>query len=160
MAENQGSLQEQALGSVLGEVARVARPDVPIMYRDVAFDVEAIQAGWPDFETRFDSRRGRRMMAVVYPEDAVYRLATTMRDDDDPDARSGDGCAARGRVPAAAAGRRAASGVPRHRSGLRRAALHGRARPVPAVDRDLRRARRGRVSAAGAGRRQLTVGSG
>ena len=86
MAENQGSLQEQALGSVLREVARVARPDVPIMYRDVAFDVEAIQAGWPDFETRFDSRRGRRMMAVVYPEDAVYRLATAMRDDDDPDA--------------------------------------------------------------------------
>ena len=86
MAYNQGSTREHALTSVLGEVARVSRHDVPIVYLDVAFDVEAIQAGWPELEARFDSMRGRKTMAVVYPEDAVYRLAATMRDDDDPDA--------------------------------------------------------------------------
>lgn len=86
MAYNQGSTREHELTSVLGEVARVSRHDVPIVYLDVAFDVEAIQAGWPELEARFDSMRGRKTMAVVYPEDAVYRLAATMRDDDDPDA--------------------------------------------------------------------------
>lgn len=74
------------LTSHLGDVSRVTRDDVAIMYLDVAFDVEAIQAGWPEFESRFDSLRGRKMMAVVFPERGIYRLATAMRDDDDPDA--------------------------------------------------------------------------
>lgn len=77
---------DRELSSDLGELARVTRQDVPIMYTDVAFDVDAIQAGWPEFEAKFDSLRGRRMMAVVFPEQGVYRLATAMRDDDDPDA--------------------------------------------------------------------------
>jgi len=72
--------------SRLGSVSALARDDLPIMYLDVAFDIEAIQAGWPEFESRFTSMRGRRMMAVVFPERAVYRLATLMRDEDDPDA--------------------------------------------------------------------------
>lgn len=72
--------------SGLGAVATLRRDDLPIMYLDVAFDVEAIQAGWPEFEARFTSLRGRRMMAVVFPERRLYRLATVMRDEDDPDA--------------------------------------------------------------------------
>ena len=72
--------------SRLGSVSALVRDDLPIMYLDVAFDIEAIQAGWPEFESRFTSMRGRRMMAVVFPERAVYRLATLMRDEDDPDA--------------------------------------------------------------------------
>lgn len=72
--------------SALGEVTALVREDEPIMYLDVAFDVEAIQAGWPQFESRFTTLRGRRMMAVVLPERKVYRLATLMRDEDDPDA--------------------------------------------------------------------------
>ena len=72
--------------SPLGQLSRVTRTDVPIMYLDVDFDVEAIQAGWPEFESRFTSLRGRRMMAVVFPERGIYRLATEMRDEDDPDA--------------------------------------------------------------------------
>lgn len=72
--------------SPLGQLSRVTRTDVPIMYLDVDFDVEAIQAGWPEFESRFTSLRGRRMMAVVFPEQGIYRLATEMRDEDDPDA--------------------------------------------------------------------------
>jgi hypothetical protein len=74
------------LTSDLGAVSALVREDVPIVYLDVAFDVEAIQAGWPDFESRFTSLRGRRMMAVVLPERKIYRLATPMRDEDDPDA--------------------------------------------------------------------------
>ena len=81
-----GTEQGQTLNSVPGKIARVTREDVPIMYTDVAFDVEAIQAGWPEFEAKFDSLRGRKMMAVVFPEAGIYRLATAMRDDDDPDA--------------------------------------------------------------------------
>jgi hypothetical protein len=79
-------IQEERLTSGLGSVTTLVRRDEPIMYTDVAFDVEAIQAGWPDFESRFTSLRGRTMMAVVYPERLVYRLATVMRDEDDPDA--------------------------------------------------------------------------
>jgi hypothetical protein len=78
--------QAERLSSELGSVTSLHREDVPIMYLDVAFDVEAIQAGWPAFESRFTSLRGRRMMAVVIPERMVYRLATVMRDEDDPDA--------------------------------------------------------------------------
>jgi hypothetical protein len=81
-----GTQEGRQLTSALGAVARVTRQDVPIMYTDVTFDVEAIQAGWPEFEARFDSLRGRRMMAVVFPEQGIYRLATALRDDDDPDA--------------------------------------------------------------------------
>jgi hypothetical protein len=81
-----GTREGHALTSTLGKVSRVRRPDVPIMYTDVAFDVEAIQAGWPEFEARFDSLRGRKMMAVVFAEQGIYRLATAMRDEDDPDA--------------------------------------------------------------------------
>lgn len=81
-----GTEQGQTLNSEPGKIARVTREDVPIMYTDVAFDVEAIQAGWPEFEAKFDSLRGRKMMAVVFPEAGIYRLATAMRDDDDPDA--------------------------------------------------------------------------
>lgn len=72
--------------SSLGAVTALVRDDVPIMYLDVAFDVESIQAGWPEFESRFTSLRGRKMMAVVFPEQEIYRLATVMRDEDDPDA--------------------------------------------------------------------------
>lgn len=72
--------------SRLGAVTALMREDAPIMHLDVAFDVEAIQAGWPEFEARFSSLRGRRMMAVVLPERKIYRLATPMRDEDDPDA--------------------------------------------------------------------------
>jgi hypothetical protein len=71
---------------MLGEVARVVRVDVAILSLDVDFDVESIQAGWPDFESRFTTLRGRTMMAVVWPEQGIYRLATAMRDEDDPDA--------------------------------------------------------------------------
>lgn len=76
----------EQLTSGLGAVTVRTREDLPIMYLDVAFDVDEIQAGWPDFESRFTSLRGRRMMAVVFPERAIYRLATLMRDEDDPDA--------------------------------------------------------------------------
>lgn len=82
MAETGG----EALTSTLGPVTTLMLEDAPIMYLDVAFDVEAIQAGWPEFESRFTSLRGRRMLALVFPERAVYRLATSMRAEDDPDA--------------------------------------------------------------------------
>jgi hypothetical protein len=72
--------------STMGAVRALMREDAPMMYLDVAFEVEAIQAGWPEFESRFTSLRGRRMMAVVLPEQKIYRLATPMRDEDDPDA--------------------------------------------------------------------------
>jgi hypothetical protein len=72
--------QLEQLTSGLGAVAALVREDAPIMYLDVAFDVEAIQAGWPEFESRFTSLRGRKMMAVVLPEKEIYRLATVMRD--------------------------------------------------------------------------------
>lgn len=71
--------------SALGPVAAVTRDDTAIVYLDVACEVEAIQAGWPEFEARFSSLRGRVMMAAVYPDLGVYRLATPMRDEDDPD---------------------------------------------------------------------------
>lgn len=72
--------------SSLGAVTALVRDDVPIMYLDVAFDVESIQAGWPEFESRFTSLRGRKMIAMIFPEQGIYRLATVMRDEDDPDA--------------------------------------------------------------------------
>jgi hypothetical protein len=78
--------QTERLTSGLGAVSALVREDTPIMYLDVAFDVDAIQAGWPEFESRFTSLRGRKLMALVFPERAVYRLATLMRDEDDPDA--------------------------------------------------------------------------
>ena len=71
--------------SGLGAVRALNAADTPIMYLDVAFDVEAIAAGWPEFESRFTTLRGRRMLAVVLPEQRIYRLATPMRDEDDPD---------------------------------------------------------------------------
>jgi hypothetical protein len=76
----------QGLTSTLGTVTALVREDTPVMHLDVAFEVDAIQAGWPDFESRFPSLRGRRMMAIVLPEQRIYRLATPMRDEDDPDA--------------------------------------------------------------------------
>lgn len=71
--------------SALGPVTALTRDDTAIVYLDVGCDVEAIQAGWPDFEARFSSLRGRVMIAAVYPDRGVYRLATPMRDEDDPD---------------------------------------------------------------------------
>lgn len=76
----------QAPSSSLGEVRALHLRDQAILYLDVGFDVEAIQAGWPAFESRFASLRGRRMMALVLAEQRLYRLATPMRDEDDPDA--------------------------------------------------------------------------
>ena len=76
----------QVPSSDLGEVTELHLRDQAILYLDVGFDVEAIQAGWPAFESRFTSLRGRRMMALVLPEQRLYRLATPMRDEDDPDA--------------------------------------------------------------------------
>lgn len=77
--------QVERLTSGLGAVDALVREDVPIMCLDVDFEVEAIGAGWPTFEARFSSLRGRTMMAVVYPEREVYRLTTLMRAEDDPD---------------------------------------------------------------------------
>ncbi len=72
--------------SGLGDVQALNATDVAIMYLDVAFDVDAVAAGWPEFESRFSTLRGRRLVAVVLPERQIYRLATPMRDEDDPDA--------------------------------------------------------------------------
>ena len=82
-----GTRAEEAheLTSALGDVTALTREDVAIVYLDVATDVESIQAGWPEFESKFTSLRGRSLMAAVYPERGVYRLATVMRGDDDPD---------------------------------------------------------------------------
>jgi len=72
--------------SALGTVEVEQRRDEAVLFLDVDFDIESIQAGWPEFESRFTSLRGRQMMALVLPEQRVYRLATLMRDEDDPDA--------------------------------------------------------------------------
>jgi hypothetical protein len=81
-----GAEQGDHLTSALGTVTAVTRHGTAIVYLDVTADVESIQAGWPEFESRFTSLRGRSMMTAVYPERGVYRLATAMRDEDDPDA--------------------------------------------------------------------------
>jgi hypothetical protein len=74
------------MSSAFGPVRAMTRHDEAIVYLDVACDVESIQAGWPAFESRLPSLRGRVLMAAVYPERGIYRLATQMQGDDDPDA--------------------------------------------------------------------------
>ena len=76
----------EPMSSAFGPVRAMTRQDEAIVYLDVDCEVAAIQAGWPEFESRFTSLRGRVMMAAVFPERGVYRLSTLMRSDDDPDA--------------------------------------------------------------------------
>ena len=70
----------------LGRIDVVTLVDTPALSRDVALDVDAVQAAWPAFEGAFDSLQGRRMMGLVYGGSAVYRLACARleRDGENP----------------------------------------------------------------------------
>lgn len=66
----------------LGRIDQVTLADTPALSRDVQLDTDAIQAGWPSFETSFDSLQGRKMMGLIYGDDSVYRMATVRLDRD------------------------------------------------------------------------------
>lgn len=66
----------------LGRIDIVTIVETPALSRDVALDIDAVQAAWPAFEGAFDSLQGRRMMGLVYGGDAVYRLASVRLDRD------------------------------------------------------------------------------
>lgn len=68
----------------LGRIDVVTLDERPALSRDVADDLEVVQAAWPDFEGAFDSLQGRSMMGLVY--DGVYRMSTVRldRDSDNP----------------------------------------------------------------------------
>lgn len=68
----------------LGRIDVVTLDERPALSRDVADDLAAVQAAWPDFEGAFDSLQGRSMMGLVY--DGVYRMSTVRldRDSDNP----------------------------------------------------------------------------
>lgn len=70
----------------LGRIDVIELDDTPALSRDVALDIAAIQAAWPDFEGAFDSLQGRRMMGLFYGQDEVYRLSSARldRDHDNP----------------------------------------------------------------------------
>lgn len=70
----------------LGRIDVIELDDTPALSRDVALDIAAIQASWPDFEGSFDSLQGRRMMGLFYGQDDVYRLSSARldRDHDNP----------------------------------------------------------------------------
>ncbi|WGW10593.1 AraC family transcriptional regulator [Saxibacter everestensis] len=70
----------------LGRIDVVALYETPILSRDVALDVDAVQAAWPEFEGAFDSLQGRKMMGLIYGGSTVYRLASVRldRDSDNP----------------------------------------------------------------------------
>lgn len=70
----------------LGRIDVITLEDRPALSRDVPLNLPSIQAGWPDFEHRFDSLKGRRMMGLVYGGSQIYRMCSTRldRDADNP----------------------------------------------------------------------------
>lgn len=66
----------------LGRIDVVTFDDLPALSRDVALDITTIQAAWPEFESGFDSLRGRRMMGLVYGDTGVYRMSSARLDRD------------------------------------------------------------------------------
>lgn len=79
-------MAEPKMHSELGPISKVTRDDLVVLSRDVADNLPAIQAAWPEFESRLDSLRGRRMMGLIYNQENIYRLATSKleRDADNP----------------------------------------------------------------------------
>lgn len=69
---------EHALGRI--DVFELA--ETPALSKDVALDIDAVQAGWPDFEGAFDSLRGRKMMGLVFGDANVYRMSSVRLDRD------------------------------------------------------------------------------
>lgn len=65
----------------LGRIDLVTLDDVPALSRDVSSDIATVQASWPDFESSFDSLRGRRMMGLFYGTE-TYRMASVRLDRD------------------------------------------------------------------------------
>lgn len=61
---------------VLGQIARVTLEDMPALSRDVPFELSTIQAAWPEFESGFDSLRGRKMMGLVFNDGDRYRMSS------------------------------------------------------------------------------------
>jgi hypothetical protein len=70
----------------LGRVDKVVRQEAAALSRDVKDELASIQAGWAEFESAFDSLKGRRMLALVFPREDVYRLCSERldRDRDNP----------------------------------------------------------------------------
>lgn len=66
----------------LGRIDRVTRDEQPALSRDVNLDLAEIQAAWPEFESAFDSLRGRKMAGLICNHDGVYRLSTLRLDRD------------------------------------------------------------------------------
>lgn len=67
----------------LGRIDILDLPETPALSRDVALDVDVVQAAWPEFEEGFDSLQGRRMMGLVFGGNNVYRLSSVRLDRDD-----------------------------------------------------------------------------
>ena len=71
---------------LLGRIEPVRLNDMPVLSRDVAFDMDMIHQAWPVFEHSFDSLRGRKMMGLIFNDEDVYRMCSVRldRDTDDP----------------------------------------------------------------------------
>ncbi|WP_350270726.1 AraC family transcriptional regulator [Brevibacterium sp. CBA3109] len=66
----------------LGRIDDLLLEDSYALSRDVPLNLPAIQRAWPEFESSFDSLRGRRMMGLFYDDLGVYRMASVRLDRD------------------------------------------------------------------------------
>jgi hypothetical protein len=66
-----------------GRIGRVDRPDVRVMYLEVADRPDEIQAGWAELEERLGSLSGRRFFGAF--DGDRYRVCVGIADGDDPD---------------------------------------------------------------------------
>ena len=67
-----------------GPIVRVERPDVDVLFLEVADEAPEIQAGWSDLEDKLGSLRGRRFFGAF--DAGRYRVCVLRRDGDDPGA--------------------------------------------------------------------------
>lgn len=78
-------MSDQPANHQLGRIDVVVLEDTPALSRDISADIATVQAFWPDFESSFDSLRGRRMMGLFYGAE-TYRMTSVRldRDHDNP----------------------------------------------------------------------------
>jgi len=67
---------------LIGRIKLVRLNDMPVLSREVAFDLDVIYQAWPVFERSFDSLRGRKMMGLIFNDEDIYRMCSVRLDRD------------------------------------------------------------------------------
>lgn len=75
----------EILKTELGNVQKVQIDKLHLIYSEIDNSIEDQQKGWPEFEAKFPSLTGRKLLGLDYDEKNKYRMCSIVKEEDNGD---------------------------------------------------------------------------